>query len=257
MPNEDMGKTYRSLIGGIKDYFKKNNFKKAVIGLSGGIDSALSAKLAADAIGKENIKALIMPVRGLSSEESIQDAVEFCTITGIGYQLIFINDFIGKFEKVGWAQNDTAKMNTASRIRAVILYNYANSNNALVIGTSNKTEILMGYFTKYGDGAADAEVIGDLYKTEVKKLSEFLGLPKKIICKTPTAELYPGQTDEKELGISYDELDKILKLYFEEKNSVEGITKKGFERKAVEGVIKRIKLNEHKRRMPLILKAKG
>src|SRR3989338_2450363 len=159
MGDEEIKQTYDALVSGIKGYFRKNKFERAVIGLSGGIDSALSAKLVADAIGKENLKALIMPVKGLSSEENIQDAVEFCTLNGIDYSLIFINNFLKEFEKLEWKQNEIAKMNIASRIRAVLLYNYANSNNALVIGTSNKTEILVGYFTKYGDGAVDIEVI--------------------------------------------------------------------------------------------------
>jgi len=252
-----MKQIYGALINGIKEYFKKNKFGKAVIGLSGGIDSALSAKLVADAIGKENVTTLIMPVKGLSSEENIMDAVELCTLNGVDYSLIYIDEFIKEFEKVDWEQSKVAKMNTISRVRAVILYSYANSNNALVIGTSNKTEILLGYFTKYGDGAVDIEVIGDLFKTEVKELAKFLGISEKIINKVPTAELYPGQTDEGELGASYDKLDAILRLYIEEKNSINTIIKKGFNKKIVENIIERIKLNEHKRTMPMVLKVKG
>ncbi len=244
---------YKKLVNGIRDYFTKNNVKKAVIGLSGGIDSSLCAKLVADAIGKENVYGLIMPLRGLSSEENIQDAVEFCTLNGIDYSLIFINKFVDEFEKLEWKQSKTAKMNTASRIRAVILYNYANTHNALVIGTSNKTEILLGYFTKYGDGAVDIEVIGGLFKTDERELAKFLGIPEKIINKIPTAELYHGQTDEDELGVSYDVLDKILKLHADGKNSEE-IIGKGFDRKTVENVIGRVKANEHKRNMPFVVR---
>jgi len=250
MDNETV---YQKLIDGIRDYFTRNNIKKAVIGLSGGIDSSLSAKLVADAIGKDNVHGLIMPLKGLSSEENIKDAVEFCTLNGIDYSLIYINDFLGEFEKLKWKQNKIAEMNTASRIRAVILYNYANTHDALVIGTSNKTEILLGYFTKYGDGAVDIEVIGELFKTEERELARFLKIPDKIITKTPTAELYHGQTDEEELGISYDELDKILKLYVDGK-SVEEIINNGFDKKIVMDVIGRVKANEHKRNMPAVVK---
>jgi len=250
MDNETI---HKELIDGIRDYFNKNDIKKAVIGLSGGIDSSVSAKLVADAIGKDNVYGLIMPLKGLSSEENIQDAVEFCTLNGINYSLIFINNFIDEFEKLKWKQNKIAKMNTASRIRAVILYNYANTHNALVIGTSNKTEILLGYFTKYGDGAVDIEVIGELFKTDERKLAKFLKIPDKIITKTPTAELYHGQTDEEELGISYDELDKILKLYVDG-NSTLNIIEKGFEKEKVENILYRIKANEHKRNMPAVVK---
>ena len=256
MDNSDIRTIYESLINGIKNYFKKNNFEKAVIGLSGGIDSAVCTKLVADAIGKENIKALIMPVKDLSSEDNIQDAVEFCTLNNIEYSLIFINNFLNEFENLEWKQNKTAKMNTASRVRAVIIYNYANTHKAMVIGTSNKTEILMGYFTKYGDGAVDVEVIGDLFKTDERELAKFLKISDKIINKVPTAELYPGQTDEDELGISYNNLDAILKLRIEEKKGIDEIVKKGFDKKLVNDIISKIKSSEHKRNMPLVLKAK-
>ncbi len=254
MGDEKIKETYNALVSGIKGYFEKNKFEKAVIGISGGLDSAVCARLVADAIGKENVHGLIMPLKGLSSEEGVMHAVEFCTFTGIEYSLVFINDFIKEFGKVGWEQSKIAEMNTTARVRGVILYNYANSNNALVVGTSNKTEILLGYFTKYGDGAADIEVIGDLFKTEVKELAKFLEISEKIINKVPTAELYAGQTDEEELGVSYDKLDKILKFYADDNFSAEKIIEKGFDRKIVENVVNRIKLNEHKRSMPMILK---
>ena len=253
MENENIKQIYNKLVSGIKDYFNKYNIKKAVIGLSGGIDSSVSAKLVMDAIGQENVYGLIMPLKGLSSEEHINDAVELCKLIGIKYSIIDIKHYLVEFEKVEWKQNKIAEMNTASRIRAVILYNYANTHSALVIGTSNKTEILLGYFTKHGDGAVDIEVIGELFKTEERELAKFLEIPEKIINKTPTAELYHGQTDEEELGISYDELDKILKLYVGG-NSMLNIIKKGFEKEKVEKIIKRIESNEHKRNMPPVVR---
>jgi len=221
-----MQKTFKKLTKGIKEYFEKNNIKKAVIGLSGGIDSALSAKLVADAVGKENLHALIMPVKGISSEENIKDSVEFCKSVGASYSLIYINDFIKEFENLGWKQNKIAKTNTVSRIRAVILYNYANAHNALVIGTSNKTELKLGYFTKYGDGACDIEVIGDLFKTEVIELAKFLKIPEEIINKVPTAELYHGQTDEEEIGESYRDIDELLKGNKEKSIKIKNLIKK-------------------------------
>jgi len=268
MDNETV---YQKLISGIKDYFTKNNFKKAVIGLSGGIDSSVSAKLVADAIGKENIHGLIMPYKGLSSEENIRDAIEFCKLNGINCSVQDITEFIIVFEKLKWMQPEITKMNTYSRIRAVILYNYANTHNALVIGTSNKSEILLGYFTKYGDGAVDIEVIGDLFKTEVKELAKFMKIPEKIINKVPTAELYHGQTDEDELGVTYEEIDKILKLYVngnsmlniiekgdrkptDNSNSVSGTNFVGFEKGKVGKIFQRIKANKHKLEMPITIK---
>lgn len=229
----------------IREYFRENNIQKAVIGLSGGIDSSLSAKLVADAIGKENVHGIIMPVKGLSSNENIKDAVDLCNLIGISHSIIYINDFIKDFEKLEW-QSRIAKMNTASRIRAVILYHYANTHNALVIGTSNKTEIMLGYFTKYGDGAVDIEVIGDLFKTEELELARYLKIPENIIRKTPTAELYHGQTDEEELGASYKEIDEIL-MKIEKKQQLP-------QNELVKKILKRIKDNEHKKNVPFLVK---
>jgi len=253
MEEKDIKQIYNKLNVGIKNYFNENKINKAVIGLSGGIDSSLSVKLVVDAIGNENVYGLVMPLKGLSSEENANDAIELCKLLRINHSLIYINKYLNEFEQVEWKQNKNAEMNTASRIRAVLLYNYANTHNALVIGTSNKTEILLGYFTKYGDGAADIEVIGELFKTKIRELAKYLKIPDKIINKTPTAELYHGQTDEEELGVSYKELDKILKLYVEEK-SIQDIINNGFDKIIVENVIERVKSNEHKRNMPAVIK---
>ena len=145
MQNKNIKQVYDALVAGIRDYFDKHKCKKAVIGLSGGIDSSVSAKLVADAIGKENVRALIMPLKGLSSEENIQDAVEFCTLNGIDYSLVYVNDFIKAFEKLEWEQNKIAEMNTASRIRAVILYNYANTIRSLTGGRGLHSEEFCHY----------------------------------------------------------------------------------------------------------------
>jgi NAD+ synthase len=249
----DNEKLHKELIEGVRDYFGKHNIKKAVVGLSGGIDSSVSSKLVADAIGKENVHGLIMPLKGLSSEENINDAKELCKWIGISHTIIDIKDYLSEFKNVEWKQNKIAEMNTASRIRAVILYNYANTHDALVIGTSNKTEILLGYFTKYGDGAVDIEVVGSLFKTDEKELAKFLEIPEKIIDKTPTAELYHGQTDENELGVSYEEIDKILKMYVDGA-SAQKIIEEGFEKEKVEKVFRRVETNKHKLDMPHVVK---
>ena len=253
MNNEEIKRIYGKIISGIKEYFAKSGCKKAAIGLSGGIDSSVCAKLVADAIGKENVYGIIMPVMGVSSQENVADAVELCKMIGMSYSVVHINRFLEGFEDLEWGQSNIAKMNSASRIRGVLLYNYANTHNALVIGTSNKTEILLGYFTKYGDGAVDIEAIGELLKTDERELARFIGIPEKIIKKVPTAELYHGQTDEGELGISYDELDKLLRLYIEKKSD-EDIAGLGFDRKTVDKAFERIKANEHKRNMPPTIK---
>jgi|TARA_Y100000310_G_scaffold345855_1_gene471477 NAD+ synthase len=241
-----MKETYDSLIQAIKDYFRKNNISKAVVGLSGGIDSSLSARLVADAIGKGNVHGIMMPVKGLSSEENVNDATEFCRLIEISNDLIYINDFIEGFEKFEW-QSRIARMNAASRIRAVILYHYANTHKALVIGTSNKTEIMLGYFTKYGDGAVDIEVISDLFKTDEVELAKYLKLPEKIINKTPTAELYHGQTDEEELGATYKEIDDILKKIDKKQQIDEN-------NPLAKRILKMMKDNEHKNKGPFLVK---
>lgn len=206
-----MEKTYNKIIKGVKEYFKKNNIEKAVIGLSGGVDSALSLRLVADAIGNYDVTALIMPEKGLTKKENVEDAISFCKSSKVKYKVIEINPFLKDFKKLKLKQNKNSWINLKPRIRMLILYNYANANNSLVVGTSNKTELKLGYFTKYGDGACDIEVIGDLYKTEVIALAKHLKLPLKIINKVPTAELYHGQTDEKELGGTYKDVDAMLK----------------------------------------------
>lgn len=198
----------KNLVKGIRSYFKKSGFKKAVIGLSGGIDSSLSAFLVAKAIGSDSVFALLLPEKGVSSKLGVEHAKQVAEILGIKYEIIPINKFLAPFRVL--KQSKIAQLNTKARIRANILYNYANTHNALVIGTSNKTELKLGYFTKYGDGASDVEVIGSLYKTQVFELAKKLGVPEEIISKAPSAELYKGHTDEKELGFNYHEIDKML-----------------------------------------------
>ena len=226
-----MKKEYNNLVKGIKGYFKKAGMKKAVIGLSGGIDSALALRLTADAIGSNNVTALLMPEKGLKDK----DAVEFCKKLKVNYKIIWIDSILKNFKRI--KQNKISLINLKPRIRMVILYNYANANNALVIGTSNKTELKLGYFTKHGDGACDLEVIGGLYKTEVRELARYLKLPESIIIKIPSAGLFKGQTDEKEIGETYENIDKMLKGQKKKSNNIK----------------KLIDMNKHKtERIPVI-----
>ncbi|MBU0980092.1 MAG: NAD(+) synthase [Nanoarchaeota archaeon] len=206
-----MKATYSSLVRGIKGYFTASKKKNAIIGLSGGIDSALSLKLVTDALGPKNITALMMPERGLTKKRNVDDTVSLCKHLNVKYHLIPINPFLTPYKKLPWRQSPSAVMNTKARVRMAILYNKANSKDALVIGTTNKSELLLGYFTKHGDGACDIEVIARLYKTQVYELARFLKLPQTFIDKTPTAELARDQSDEAELGMTYEEIDRQLK----------------------------------------------
>lgn len=241
-----MNKRIKDIVSGLKDFFKEAGFKKAVVGLSGGIDSALVAKLGVMALGKDNMTALLMPNTGLSSDRSLQDAIAYAEELGIKYRVISIRDYVDRYKKLPWEENVVTAMNIQARIRMTILYHYANSHNALVLGTGNKTEETLGYFTKYGDGGVDVLPIGGLYKTEVWKMSEELKLPKAIIEKTPSAELKPGQSDEKEIGMSYAEIDKILQ------NLEDGEEP---ESDAEYKIYSRISANRHKSQMPPVIQS--
>ncbi len=252
-----------AVISGIKDYFKKNNFRSAVIGLSGGIDSSVACCLAAKALGNNNVTALLMPEDGVTSKESIEDAKALAKKLGIKRYLLeidAINDTIKKisvldgnfFAKAG--KFIYAQANLKARTRMMLLYYFANLNNSLVIGTSDKSEIALGYTTKYGDNAADILIIGDLWKTEVIEMGKFLGIPSSILGKEPSAELIPGQTAKKELGADYEVLDEILNMYIEDGLSVQEIIRRGFKEKIVKSAAQRIRLNEHKRRSPMLIR---
>lgn len=233
---------------GLQEFFEQAGFKKAVVGLSGGVDSALVAKLGVLALGKENVTALLMPNRGTSSDHSIADAKGWAEELGIEHKVISIGDFVQRYKKLPWNETEEAYINIQARVRATILYHYANTHHALVLGTGNKTEKMLGYFTKYGDGAVDILPIGNLYKTDVWKLSEDLGLPERIINKTPSAELKEGQTDEGELGMKYADIDAILKKF---ESSGEIKEKKGKMLK------QRIEASEHKISMAPSIKVDG
>ena len=228
-----MEKIYRKLVAGIREYFRKAGFKKAVIGLSGGLDSAVTCFLAVKALGNKNVTALLMPEKGISSKLGVKDAVNLAKSLKIKYHIVSINGFAKNYKKLPWKDSHVSETNSKARVRATILYHYANTHNALVVGTSNKTELEIGFFTKHGDGATDLEPIGDLYKTDEYKLAKYLKLPDEFLTKAPSAELYKGHTDEEEIGASYLQIDAVLK----------GKLKKG---KIADKIRKRIAVNKHK-----------
>lgn len=248
-----MKKIYDKIIVGLRDYMQESGFHKGVVGVSGGIDSALTLKLAVDALGSTNVAALILPELGITSDKNIEHAKKLTDYFKVKTYYQPINALMVDFETAPWKPNAMAKMNTKARIRSILLYNYANTENALVLGTSNKSELLLGYGTKYGDLAADIEVIGNLYKTQVYQLAEYLHLPQEILDKAPTAELEAGQTDEQDLGASYAVLDQILK-HFEEGKKKTTIVKAGFPEALIDNLERRIIRNAHKTQLPPVLK---
>ena len=219
-----------------------------VLGLSGGIDSATCLKLAVNALGKERVTALIMPGEP-SRETNTDDARELAEGLGVETIEIDIGDTVDSFQQDLPLQTGKEGLgNIRARTRMVYTYAVANEKNLLVLGTGNRTEYLLGYFTKYGDGATDIAPLLDLYKTEVKKLAEHIDLDRKFIEKKPTAGLWEGQTDEDEIGTDYETMEGVLKLLVDEERPVEEIVEdSGVDRETVENLEAMYRSSEHKR----------
>jgi len=224
----------------------------AVIGLSGGIDSALTAYLTVEALGRDKVLGLLLPEKGITSKQDIDDALEVARLLQIEHKTIDISKVFSSFSSAipDFDKNNLLTSgNLKARTRMCILYYHANLIHRMVVGTGNKTELLLGYFTKYGDGGVDIEPIGCLYKTQVRALSQYMGVPARIIDKTPTAGLWPGQTDEGELGVTYEIADKILAMLVDEKKEVSEV-KRIFPASQVDRLTSLLKANEHKRKLP-------
>lgn len=226
--------------------------KGVVIGLSGGLDSAVTTKLCVEALGKEKVFCFLLPTENTPKEDT-EDALEFAKSLGVKYRIINISEIVKKIASTIHNKMKKKEMgNIHARTRMIVLYYFANKNNYLVVGSGNKTELLMGYFTKYGDGACDIMPLGDLYKTQVRELAKHLKIPEKIINKTPRAGLWKGQTDESELGIKYEILDQILYGMEKGLKNNEIVKSVGVEISEVKRIKNIVNSTKHKRKMPEI-----
>ena len=254
-PTTDTEKIYSALIMGIRDYFRKQNFAKAILGLSGGIDSALVTCLAADALGPENVHVILMPSE-FSSAGSVDDSLELIKNTGVSHDLIPIKNIFDQhiaalkpvFKELPFS---VAEENLQARIRAALLMAESNKFGYILLNTSNKSEMAVGFGTLYGDMCGGISVLGDVYKTQVYELAQYVNrnkkiIPEKIISKAPSAELRPNQKDSDSLP-DYDILDKILFQYIECKKGPDEIIAMGFEKDLVKRILKMVNTNEYKR----------
>lgn len=259
IPELDMEKSVDNICNFIKDKVSEIGAEGLVIGLSGGIDSSVVAYLCARAVGRDKVLGLILPSK-TNSPQDMEDAVKVAEELKLKYKTLYIDDALKDFTKMcpECSENKLANGNLMSRMRMMILYYHSNSMNRIVAGTGNRTELLVGYFTKYGDGGVDILPIGDLYKTEVWQIADYLGVPKSIIKKDPTAGLWPGQTDEKEMGIKYEDLDEILYLMIDECLSAEKVAERlQISEKEVLRINKMVNSSKHKLELPPIPKIRN
>lgn len=238
------------LIAFLKDEVLKTGIQNVVVGLSGGLDSAVVSVLAHKAFGDKllNIK---MPSQ-FSSQSSLDDADALCEKFGLRSET---RDITALLEAYNIEEMSSLRIgNLSSRFRMINLYDVSARDGALVLGTSNKSELMLGYGTLYGDLASAVNPIGDLYKTEVFELARYLGVPDCIVNKAPSADLWEGQSDENELGYTYEQLDGVLKRYVDERSTEKELLAEGFEEDLVKMIIKKIYQNQFKRRLPLVAK---
>ena len=260
MKSVDIKQVYRNAIDFLGQSMKHAGFRSAVIALSGGVDSSVSVVLSVRAIGKNNVYPLLLPYGNLNFQ-GVSDAQLVIKTLGIPpahVRDINIQPLVDPITALdpdlpaGRQVDRLRRGNTMARVRMILLYDLAKKNNALVVGTENKMEHLLGYYTRFGDEASDIEPLRNLYKTDVRRLAQALGLPQTIITKAPTAGLWDGQPDEGEFGFTYEEADRVLALIVDEKKSIDEVIAKGYDRSTVEKVVKRMNDNDFKHRLPFV-----
>jgi NAD+ synthase len=244
-------KVHEDLVGFIRDEVHGAGFDKVVLGLSGGIDSSLCAYLAAESLGNENVYGINMPYTH-SSSEGIRYARKVADHLKIHFLSVEITPMVDSYFQSFPDANPIRRGNKMARERMSILYDHSARFDGLVLGSSNKTEILLGYGTIYGDMACAINPLGDLYKTQVWDLAREVGVPREVIDKTPSADLWQGQTDEEELGFPYGEVDQLLDLMVDKGLPRQELIRRGFGEEFIERVTERIRSSAYKRRMPII-----
>ncbi len=245
--------TRRLLVEFIRNETRKFGFERVVLGLSGGLDSSLAATLAAEALGSENVVGLILPYK-TSSPESEGHARLLIEQLGLPYDKIDITSMAEPLFSHYGEMSNLRRGNALARLRMVVVFDRSSIEKALVLGTSNKSEFLLGYTTWYGDNAASIQPLGDLYKTQVRALAHFVGVPAPILEKPPSADLWPGQTDEAEMGLQYDLVDQVLYLMVDERLDPVHIVARGFDKALVERVVKTVRNMQYKRMTAIIAK---
>jgi NAD+ synthase len=244
----------------IRDAVETSGTSGVVVGLSGGVDSSLSAALAAEALGPERVHGFLLPYR-TSNPASEQDARTVAEHLGVPHRVIDISPMIDAYFQMEAETEPDAdpvrRGNKMARERMTILFDQAKKRNALVLGTSNKTEILLGYSTVFGDNASSLNPLGDLYKAQIWQLSRYLGLPSAVIDKAPSADLFPGQTDEGDLGFDYRTADEVLYLLFDEGLRPEEVVARGYDERVVQQILTYEQRFRFKRRLMLIARLSG
>ena len=248
---KDWKKIKQDLILFLKTEVEKAGLKKVTVGLSGGLDSAVVAILCKEAFG-ENLNCVLMPSQ-FSSKSSIDDAIELCEKFDIKYEIISIEPMVSGFIK-NMNEDKLRIGNFSARMRMSVLYDVSSREKSLVVGTSNRSEILLGYGTIFGDTACAINPIGEIYKSDEFEFARLLGVPESILNKAPSADLWEGQSDEEELGHSYKEMDDLLKVMVDENKSKDELIKLGFEEEFINKIAHRIKANAFKGKLPTIAK---
>lgn len=244
---------HRLLVNFLREEAGKFGYTRGVVGLSGGVDSALAGYLSVQAFGAQNVLAVLMPYR-TSSPDSVSDAMLLVEEWGVPYQRIEITPMLEPFFQMNSDMDRRRRGNLMARMRMIVLYDQSAEFGGLVIGTSNKSELLLGYGTLFGDMASAINPLGDLYKTQIWQVARAWGLPERIVAKVPTADLWPEQTDEEELGLRYREADQILYLLYDERYAEEEVVALGYDPQRVARLAQLVRQVQFKRIPPVIAK---